>query len=133
MSRRVVTAGGVEHFDAFGLVETGQGSRRGIVAFDDGWSLYAFECRVRPRLLYEWAAPISEVQLRGADGLDAFLLADGRVVPIPGFDPDEWKDDQSAVFRVRYRNGANMARISSEKICGSSQAAKWPPRAALLK
>ena len=38
-----------------------------------------------------------------------------------------------AVSVVRYRNGANMVRISSEKICGSSQAAKWPPRAALLK
>ena len=39
----------------------------------------------------------------------------------------------SSTSSSSYRNGANVARISSEKICGSSQAAKWPPRAALLK
>jgi hypothetical protein len=33
----------------------------------------------------------------------------------------------------RYRRGANAARTSSEKSCGSSQAAKWPPLSASLK
>ena len=118
----VLTAGGVEHFDAFGLVETGQGSRRGIVASTmvgvcthssvgcDGGSSMSGRHR-SARFNY------------GAQ-MDWMRSCWPRVVPIPGFDPDEWKDDQSAVFRVRYRNGANMARISSEKICGSSQAAK---------
>src|SRR5215475_4908354 len=32
-----------------------------------------------------------------------------------------------------YRSDRNAARSSSEKSCGSSQAAKWPPLAAWLK
>ena len=32
-----------------------------------------------------------------------------------------------------YRSGRNAARISSLNSCGSSQAAKWPPLAAVLK
>ena len=34
---------------------------------------------------------------------------------------------------ARQRTDANAARSSSEKSCGSSHAAKWPPLAALLK
>ncbi len=30
------------------------------------------------------------------------------------------------------RNGLKLARISAEKSCGCSQAAKWPPRSSLL-
>jgi hypothetical protein len=55
------------------------------------------------------------------------------VVELHAIRDDRLAATSRAVSRVRYRNGANMARISSEKICGSSQAAKWPPRAALLK
>ena len=37
------------------------------------------------------------------------------------------------VTPMRHRRGANVVRSSSEKSCGSSQAAKWPPRSTSLK
>ena len=33
---------------------------------------------------------------------------------------------------ARHRSDLNVARISSEKVCGCSQAAKWPPSSTLL-
>jgi hypothetical protein len=35
-------------------------------------------------------------------------------------------------YCARLRSGRKLARISSEKSCGCSQAAKWPPRSSLL-
>jgi hypothetical protein len=37
------------------------------------------------------------------------------------------------VTPMRHRRAANAARTSSEKSCGSSQAAKWPPLSTPLK
>ena len=37
-----------------------------------------------------------------------------------------------ALQRARLRSGLKLARISSEKSCGCSQAAKWPPLSSLL-
>ncbi len=78
------------------------------------------------------SAPIS-------DGAAAIVLAPGELRTLGGV-VFLWMGVDLGPFelaelarRTRYRRVANAARSSSEKSCGSSQAAKWPPLSTSLK